>query len=215
MVKKEVIVRVLSILKKDTHKKSMLGIKQAKESSFQILISTILSARARDTVTLPVSRELFKKYSTAKKLSAANQKDVERIIRRIGFYKNKAKNIINTAKIIHSQFKDRVPKSKHDLLSLPGVGSKVANCVLVYAFSKDAIPVDTHVHKVSNRLSWVKTNTPEQTEKILEKIVPKKYWSWVNELFVLHGQDVCKSVPLCSACAIFKYCKRVNVLKSR
>jgi len=215
MVQKNSVVSVLKILRKSISKKSMLEGKRTKETKFQILISTILSARARDSVTIPLSEKLFKSYPDAKSLAAAKKRDVEKLIKRIGFYKNKAKNVINTSKIIHNKFKDRVPESKQDLLSLPGVGSKVANCVLVYAFSKDAIPVDTHVHKVSNRLGWVKTNNPKQTEKILEKIVPRKYWSWVNELFVLHGQDVCKSIPLCSKCAIFKYCKRIGVRKSR
>lgn len=215
MVKKEAVIEVLNALKKSTYRKSMLGAKQFSETKFQILISTILSARAKDTTTIPVSRELFKKYPDAKTLANVRQKGVERIICRIGFYRNKAKNIINTAKIINKEFWGRVPASKQELLSLPGVGPKVANCVLVYAFNKPCIPVDTHVHKVANRLGWVRTKATEQTEKALERIVPKKYWPRVNELFVLHGQDVCKRIPLCSECGIFKYCRRINVVKRR
>jgi len=185
-------------------------------TKFQILISTILSARAKDEVTIPVSAELFKKYGTPEKLAKANPADVKKIIKRIGFYNEKTKNIIATAKKIIGDYGGKVPDTLEELLKLQGVGRKVANCVLVYGFGKQAIPVDTHVHRIANRLGWVKTKTPEETEKALEKLVPRKDWHIVNEVFVIHGQTICLPIsPKCSICPIYKYCKRVGVGKHR
>jgi endonuclease-3 len=214
MVKKEEVVTVLKILHKYHTDLSMLGTMSKSRNSYKMLISTILSARARDVVTLPVSRELFKKYPNIKSLANAKQKDVEKIIKRIGFYKNKAKNIIGAAKAVQNKYKGKVPRDEKELRKLPGVGQKVAACMLVYAFGKPAIPVDTHVFRVSNRLGWVKTKTPEKTQGALEKLVPKKYWMIVNEVLVLHGQTIClPQRPKCSNCPINKYCKKVGVKK--
>jgi len=214
-MKKEKIIKILKILKKHQTGLSMLGQISRSKRPCKGLISTILSARAKDTVTLPLSRLVFKKYPDAKALANARQKDVEKIIKPIGFYRNKSKNIISTAKIVHKKYNGRVPRTKSELLELPGVGTKVAGCVLVYAFGEPAIPVDTHVHRVSNRLGWVKTKAPEKTEKILEQIIPKKYWTDVNEVLVIHGQTVCFPItPKCSSCPIRKYCKRVGVKRS-
>ncbi|MBW3019370.1 endonuclease III, partial [Candidatus Woesearchaeota archaeon] len=161
-------------------------------------------------------KKLFEKYGTADKLANADPEKVKKIIKSIGFYNAKTKNIISAAKMIKEDFEGRVPDNMADLIRLPGVGRKVANCVLVYSFGKEAIPVDTHVHRISNRLGWVKTKTPEQTEQTLEKIVPKKYWKIVNDVFVTHGQTVCKPIsPLCSECPIAGKCKRVGVTKYR
>ena len=187
-----------------------------KHTPFQMLISTILSARAKDEVTLPLSKKLFRDYGTANKLAKADPAIVKEIIKPIGFYNAKTKNVIAAAKMIRDDFKSRVPDTMADLVKIPGVGRKVGNCMLVYAFEQDAIPVDTHVHRISNRLGWVKTKTPEETEKELEKIVPKKYWNLVNEVFVTHGKNVCTPIsPFCSKCPVFESCKRVNVKKSR
>jgi len=213
MVSKKEAVKVLKILQKYHKGLSMLGNMGKSKNNYKILISTILSARARDVVTLPISKELFKKYPTMKSLANAKQKDVEKIIKRIGFYKNKAKNIIGAAKTVQNKYKGRVPNTEKELLKLPGVGKKVAACMLVYAFNKPAIPVDTHVHKVSNRLGWVDTKTPEKTQKALEKLVPKRYWTIVNEVLVLHGQTICLPRPRCSKCPIAKYCKKKGVKK--
>ena len=213
MVSKEEVVKVLKILQKYHKGLSMLGNIGKSKNNYKILISTILSARARDVVTLPISKELFKKYPTMKSLANAKQKDVEKIIKRIGFYKNKAKNIIGAARTVQNKYKGRVPNTEKELLKLPGVGKKVAACMLVYAFNKPAIPVDTHVHKVSNRLGWVDTKTPEKTQKALEKLVPKKYWTIVNEVLVLHGQTICLPRPKCFKCPIARYCKKKGVKK--
>lgn len=207
---------VLRKLLKSEGKPTMLNRLGRKYDSFKVLISTILSARAKDEVTEVISEELFRKYPTAEKLARANKKDIIKIIRRIGFFNNKSKNIIAAAKMVRDDFGGKVPQGLEKLLEIPGVGRKVANCVLVYAYGKQAIPVDTHVHRLSNRLGWVKTKTPEETEIVLEKIVPKKHWNIVNEVFVSHGKSICVPVsPFCSKCPIFKSCQRVNVLRSR
>jgi len=195
---------------------TMLGRLGKKYEPFKVLISTILSARAKDEVTEVVSEELFKKYPTAQKLSKAKKTDVVKIIKKIGFYNVKSKNIIETSKILVKKYKGKVPDTMHQMLELPGVGRKVANCVLVYSFKQDAIPVDTHVHRISNRLGWVKTKTPEGTEQALMKLVPKKHWQVVNDTLVSHGRKICKPIsPFCSKCSIYKYCKRIGVNKHR
>ena len=214
MVKKEETVIVLKILRKYYTGLSMLGRVGKKDSNYKILITTILSARARDEVTFPISRKLFKKYPSLTSLANAKQKDVETVIKSIGFYKNKAKNIIGAAQTVQKKYKGKVPSTAKELRDLPGVGPKVASCMLVYAFDKPAIPVDTHVYKVSNRLGWVKTKTPEKTQIALEKLIPKRYWKIVNEVLVLHGQKICLSQrPRCSKCPVVKYCKRIGVKK--
>lgn len=176
-------------------------------SPLSILIGTILSARTRDESTSAVVRELFSKYKTAGSLARAKLSDVEKIIKRTGFYHVKAKRIIQVASIINSKYSGQVPKTMEELISLPGVGRKTANCVLVYAFDKPAIPVDTHVHRISNRLGLVKTKIPEETEIELIKQIPKKYWIRINDTFVMYGQNICKPIsPMCSVCQIKKEC---------
>lgn len=175
---------------------------------FSILIGTILSARTRDENTTKVVKKLFLKYKSARALSKAKVKDVEKIIKSIGFYHVKAKRIIDVASIISSKYKGRVPSSFDELLKLPGVGRKTANCVLVYAYEKPAIPVDIHVHRISNRLGLVNTKTPEDTELELMKKIPKKFWLEINDTFVMYGQNICKPIsPQCSVCKIKNQCK--------
>ncbi len=216
MAKEKAIITVLKLLQKHQTGISMLGKVSKSGNPYRVLISTILSARAKDTVSYPISNAVFKKYPDAKSLAKAKQKSVEKIIKSIGFYRNKAKNIIGSARIVQRKYGGKVPRTKSELLELPGVGSKVAGCVLVYAFGISAIPVDTHVHRISNRLGWVKTKTPEQTERALEQLVPRKYWIDVNELLVTHGQTICAPItPRCSICPVRKYCRRVGVRKSR
>ena len=182
-------------------------------SPLSILIGTILSARTRDESTSAVVRELFSKYKTARSLGRAKLSDVEKIIKRTGFYHVKAKRIIEVASIIDSKYSGTVPKTMEELISLPGVGRKTANCVLVYAFDEPAIPVDTHVHRISNRLGLVKTKIPEDTEVELIKKIPRKYWIRINDTFVMYGQNICKPIsPMCSVCQIKKEC---NYYKTR
>ena len=175
---------------------------------FNILIGTILSARTKDESTTKVARKLFTKYKSVKALANAKVRDVEKIIRSIGFYHVKAKRIIEVASIINTKFNGKVPDDLDTLITLPGVGRKTANCVLVYAFEKPAIPVDIHVHRISNRLGLVDTKTPEETELELMKKVPERYWLEINDTFVMFGQNICKPIsPMCNVCKIKKICK--------
>ena len=172
-----------------------------------ILVGTILSARTRDENTSAVVKKLFSRYKTARSLARAKVSDVEKIIKSTGFYHVKARRIIEVASIIDSKYYGKVPDNLDELLKLPGVGRKTANCVLVYAFEKPAIPVDTHVHRISNRLGLVETKTPEETEFALMIKIPKKYWLRINDTFVMYGQNICKPIsPMCGVCQIKKEC---------
>jgi endonuclease-3 len=185
-------------------------------SPFQHLIGTILSARCRDQVTDVVSRKLFERYPTAERLAAARPADVQRLIRSIGFYRMKAKYVIETSRKIVEEYGGRVPDTLDELTGFPGVGRKVANCVLVYAFGKPAIAVDTHVHRVSNRLGWVKTKSPDQTERALEVILPREHWLEINELLVAHGKAVCRPIsPRCPECPVAQVCPKGGVESPR
>jgi len=184
---------------------------QRHETPFQILIAAMLSARTRDEVTSEVSDSLFAVYPTPEKLSNATLSRIKALIKPINFYKGKAKRVREVAKIIHEQYDDKVPKTMKELDALPGVGPKIAGCVLVYAFKISALPIDTHCHRLANRLKWVKTKTPEQTMTELEKTIPKRYWLQVNELLVLHGQRTClPRNPRCCECVISGYCPSNN-----
>jgi endonuclease-3 len=175
---------------------------------FRILIGTILSHRTRDENTTRATENLFSKYKTPEELAKADPIAVSRLIRPAGFYRMKAKNIIRVSKQLVSEFGGEVPESEEELLTLHSVGRKTANCVLVYAFNKPAIPVDTHVHRISNRLGLVKTKTPEETEAGLVKTVPRRYWLELNDLFVRFGQTTCKPIgPKCSSCTIAPSCE--------
>ncbi len=174
---------------------------------FSILIGTILSARTKDESTTKVIKVLFSKYKNPQELANAKIKDVEKIIKSIGFYHVKSKRIIEVAKIIDRKYNGEVPDDLDTLIQLPGVGRKTANCVLVYAFEKPAIPVDIHVHRISNRLGLVNTKNPEETEQELMKKIQKKYWIDINDTFVMYGQNICKPVnPMCDICKIKKNC---------
>lgn len=180
----------------------------AETGPFSILIGTILSARTKDEATTKAVKALFSKYKNPKELAKAKIKDVEKIIKSIGFYHVKSKRIIEVAKIIDKKYKGKVPDNLDTLVQLPGVGRKTANCVLVYAFEKPAIPVDIHVHRISNRLGLVDTKNPEETEQELMKKIQKKYWIDINDTFVMYGQNICKPIsPMCDVCKIKKMCK--------
>tara|TARA_B100000809_G_C15059624_1_gene501871 strand:- start:57 stop:707 length:651 start_codon:yes stop_codon:yes gene_type:complete len=180
----------------------------AQTGPFSILIGTILSARTKDEATTKAVKILFSKYKNPKQLANAKVKDVEKIIKSIGFFHVKSKRIIEVAKIINTKYKGKVPADLETLVELPGVGRKTANCVLVYAFEKPAIPVDIHVHRISNRLGLVETKNPEETEQELMKKIKKKYWIEINDTFVMYGQNICKPIsPMCNVCKIKKNCK--------
>ena len=187
-----------------------------KGDPFRILIGTILSQRTRDENTTRAVENLFSVYHTPEQLANADEARVKKLIRPSGFYNVKARSVIRVSKQLVSEFGGRVPRDMEDLLSLHSVGRKTANCVLVYAFGEPAIPVDTHVHRISNRLGLVSTKTPEQTEEMLVKTVPRRYWLEVNDLFVRFGQTVCKPVgPRCSECSLSRECPYFRTVVSR
>ncbi|MBC7118861.1 MAG: endonuclease III [Methanobacteriaceae archaeon] len=180
---------------------------------YRVLIRTILSQRTRDENTDEATSRLFHEYPTIKDIAEAPLERIEWLIRPAGFYRVKARRIKEVSRIILEEYNGRVPSKLEDLLQLPGVGRKTANCVLVYAYGKAAIPVDTHVHRISNRLGLVDTRTPEATEKKLREIVPRDYWIELNDLFVQFGQDICKPInPRHDECPIKEYCKYYRLL---
>lgn len=183
---------------------------------FLILISCLLSLRAKDIVTIHVCRALFARAKTPKALLLLPAATLEKIIFTSGFYKTKAKVLRSVCRELIDVYGGAVPRSYEQLMSIKGIGPKTANLVIGVAFGKPALCVDTHVHRISNRLGLVKTRTPEQTEQGLKKIVPKRLWTRWNGLLVTWGQHVCVPVsPRCSECAVKKVCKRVGVTKFR
>jgi endonuclease III len=174
---------------------------------FRVLIRTILSQRTRDENTDAASALLFSKFSTPEAIAYAPVEDVELLIKKSGFYHVKARRVKEVSRIIHEDYNDVVPDDLKELLSLPGVGRKTANCVLVYGFHEDAIPVDVHVHRISNRIGLVNTKTPDETELELMKVIPKKYWLPLNDLFVQFGQTICRPIgPKHEICPIAELC---------
>jgi endonuclease-3 len=174
---------------------------------FRVLIRTILSQRTRDENTDAASALLFSKFSTPEAIAFAPVDEVELLIKKSGFYHVKARRVKEVSRIIHEDYNDVVPDNLKELLSLPGVGRKTANCVLVYGFHEDAIPVDVHVHRISNRIGLVNTKNPDETELELMKVVPKKYWLPLNDLFVQFGQTICRPIgPKHEICPIAEIC---------
>lgn len=183
---------------------------------FRSLIAAVLSHRTRDENTGSASRRLLKRYPDPRALASAKVAEIRRLIKEVGFWRVKAKRVREIARILIKDFGARVPDSYEGLLSLPGVGRKTAGCVLVFGFGKQALPVDTHVHRISNRLGLVGTKTPEQTEEALLKVFPPESLAPVNGTFVEHGKAVCKPLsPICSRCAVFNLCRRVGVQRCR
>jgi endonuclease III len=183
---------------------------QGEEGSdpFKILIGTILSARSRDESTTKIVHTLFQRFRNSKELGEANLSEIKKIIRSIGFYNVKAKRIRDVSRIITKEYEGKVPEEIETLLKLPGIGRKTANCVLVYGFNKPAIPVDVHVHRISNRLGIVHAKTPEKTEIELTKVIDRKNWTRINNTFVMYGQNVClPRSPRCGLCLLKTNCR--------
>jgi dihydrofolate synthase/folylpolyglutamate synthase len=186
------------------------------EDPFKVLICTMISQRTKDDTTDYVCKKLFDKYKNIEEISKANIKDLEGLLKPAGFYRQKAKKIKEVALIIKNQYNGVVPNSMDDLLLLPGVGRKTAGCVITYAYNGDELPVDIHVHRISNRLGVVYSKTPEETEHQLKKIIPKNLWKYINHIFVKHGQNICRPIsPKCSLCPISEDCLYFSSLKSR
>jgi endonuclease III len=188
---------------------------EQQDDPFQVLIATMLSAQTRDPVTAEASRRLFRVARTPRTMAKLSTAKIERLIYPVSFYRNKAVHVVETCTQIVKRFKGRVPETMEELLTLPGVGRKTANLVLILAHrSGENICVDTHVHRISNRLGWVSTRTPEDTEHALYAVADRKWWPLINLYLVTWGQNVCRPVyPLCPSCAIADLCPRIGVTK--
>ncbi len=186
-----------------------------KADPFQILISTLLSARTQDATTLAASTRLFARASTPTAVARLRVTQIEKLIYPVGFYRNKAVFVRDAARMIVAKFGGRVPSTLDQLITLPGVGRKTANLVMILAFKSDEnICVDIHVHRIANRLGWARTRTPEETEQELYKTIDRQWWPVINLYLVTWGQTVCRPVyPRCGDCAIVTACRRVNVTR--
>ena len=207
--------QVIKILKKNRGRFIVPALTEIAEEKdpFKVLVSCILSLRTRDATTAKVSRELYKIADTPRKIASMNLKKLSAVIKPVNYYKTKAKRIKNISERLVREFDSSVPNDIDTLMKFKGVGRKTANIVVVYGFNSHGIPVDTHVHRVSNRLGWVETNTPEKTEVELRKILPRKYWIDLNDLFVQFGQNICMPRnPHCNACPISRYCKYYKMI---
>jgi endonuclease III len=189
--------------------------KRHREDPFQVLIATLLSARTQDATTLAASTRLFKVASTPRPMAKLSVARIERLIYPVSFYRHKARHVKATCRILVERFGRAVPAVMAELLTLPGVGRKTANLVLILAFgSLRNICVDTHVHRITNRLGWVQTRTPEETEQALYESTDARWWPYINLYLVTWGQNVCRPVnPRCADCAIRQECRRVGVTR--
>lgn len=186
------------------------GYADGSRDPFFVLISTVMSHRTRDDVTYPAAKRLFERLSTPEEMVETDVEEIEALIRDVGFYRVKAGRIKEISGILLKEYNGRVPDEMETLLKLPGVGRKTANCVLAHAFLKDALAVDTHVHRISNRLGLVDTKAPEETEIELKKIFPQRYWKHINLLFVKLGQNICRPIsPRCGLCVLNDMCPKI------
>jgi endonuclease III len=188
----------------------------SQEDPFEVLIATMLSAQTRDAVTAAASARLFRVARTPKTMAKLTEKLLIKLIYPVSFYRNKAAHVRQTCRILTERFDGRVPDTMEQLLTLPGVGRKTANLVLILSFrSRRNICVDTHVHRISNRLGWVKTRTPDETEQALYKGTSERWWPYINLYLVTWGQNVCRPIyPRCGACVIREHCARIGVTRT-
>ncbi|MDA0525340.1 endonuclease III [Methanococcoides alaskense] len=202
MYVKEIISRLKKLYPK--------GYFQINSDPYYILISTVLSQRTRDEVTIPTTQKLFSVFDTPQKMANADVDEIQELIRNVGFYRVKSQRLIEISRMLLDEYDGIVPDDINELVKLPGVGRKTANCVLTYAFDKDAIAVDTHVHRISNRMGLVKTTNPEETEIELGKVVEKEIWKDINGLMVLFGKSICRPVsPKCDECIMNDICPKL------
>ena len=189
--------------------------KDSQEDPFEVLVATMLSAQTRDTVTAAASSRLFRAARTPRTMAALTVKRIEKLIYPVSFYRHKARHVKETCRILVEQFGGRVPATMPELLTLPGVGRKTANLVLILSFkSLTNICVDTHVHRISNRLGWVRTRTPDETERALYQATDDRWWPYINLYLVTWGQNVCRPIyPRCGACVIRVHCPQVGVTR--
>jgi len=217
--KKEIAEKIVKILKKELKKYGVpvvTKVAKEKRSPYRVLISTLLSLRTKDETTFKASKRLFEKADTPEKMLTLSKEEIEKLIYPVGFYHRKAEQILKISKILIEKYNGKVPDSLDELLKLPGVGRKTANLVLNEGFGKSGICVDTHVHRISNRLGLVKTKNPTETEFALQKVLPKKHWIIFNTLLVTLGQNICTPIsPKCSTCPLNSICPKVGVKKHR
>ncbi len=211
-MKREDLPKVIEILKRHYEGWSapvVTLVAQHTHDPFRVLICALLSTRTRDETTAKVCKKLFKKVKGPEDILRLSLSDLERLIYPVGFYRNKAKHLKELAEALIEKYGGKVPSDREELLQLPGVGRKVANLVLADGFGIPAICVDTHVHRITNRWCLVKARTPEQTEKELERILPKDYWIVINRLLVAFGQRICTPQrPKCGECPIERFCDK-------
>jgi len=218
-MKKFPIIPIIEILEQEFKKWDVpvvtLIAMQSKDP-FKVLLSTILSLRTKDEVTIITSNKLYKILTKPEDIKNLTIEQIEKAIYPSAFYKRKAIQIKTICERLITQFKSTVPNDIETLLSFNGVGRKTANLVLSEGYNIPAMCVDTHVHRISNRFGFIKTKTPDESEIQLRKKLPKKYWNEYNTILVAFGQSLCRPIsPHCSKCPVSKYCKKINVLKSR
>jgi endonuclease III len=186
------------------------------EDPFRILVGTLLSARTQDATTHEASNRLFRVAGNAKAMAALSVTEIESLIYPVGFYRNKARFVKGTSQALVDRFGGKVPETLEELVTLPGVGRKTANLVLILGFrSQQNICVDTHVHRISNRFGWVRTADPEQTERALYQAIEARWWPYLNQYLVTWGQNVCRPIhPRCDGCAVANDCPRLGVRRS-
>jgi endonuclease-3 len=195
---------------------SVTALARERHDPFHVLVSTVISLRTKDEVTEAASRRLLDRAPGPKELAALPARSIERLIYPAGFYRTKARHLREIARILLETHRGRVPESMESLLALPGVGRKTANLVRNLGYGLEGICVDTHVHRISNRLGWVRTRNPAETEKALEEVLPRKHWIAINTILVQFGQTTCKPLsPICSACPLSRDCPRRGVTRSR
>lgn len=186
------------------------------DDPFKMLVAVVLSQRATDAMTIPTASALFARAATPKAMLTLSDAEMEQAIRKIGFYRQKTKALKKLCAVLLDKWNGEVPSTEEGLLSLPQVGRKTANIILTLFFRTPQIAVDIHVHRITHRLGWVDTKTPEETERVLTKRIPKKYIPMTNQVFVRHGQEICRPTsPLCSKCPIERYCPKVGVGRHR
>jgi endonuclease-3 len=210
------INHIIRILRKEVRQWKVPAIGHFADTPFTTLISCILSLRTADQTTFDASACLFSVADTPERILEIRTQRLEKLIYPVSFYRVKAQTIKKIARELIENFDGRVPDTLEELLTLPGVGRKTANIVVTLAFKKPGIAVDIHVHRISNRLGYVSTKNPDDTELVLRDKLPRRHWIVLNDLLVKFGQNLCKPVsPFCSRCPISKYCERVGVGRSR
>ena len=210
------IVEILREEKKKWNVPIVTLMSQTGSDPFKILVATVLSLRTKDEVTAKAAERLFQVADTPEKLLKLEEDEIASLIYPVGFYRRKARNLKEIAKILIEKYGGKVPDDLEELLKLPGVGRKTANLVITLGYRKPGICVDTHVHRIMNRLGYVKTKTPEETEFALREKLPREFWIEINDLLVSLGQHICHPTsPKCSQCPVEPYCPKIGVKRSR